>query len=241
MTSSDILKLRISNQILSDFKYEVPADVVRHMGAMQAQDYLGSLWAVALRTKNATERDIENALAERTIVRTWPMRGTLNYVAAEDVRWMLGLMAPRILKTNEKRLKRDFNLDEEVYGLSRKILMKALEGGKILARNDVYKVLDQGGVHATGSRGLHIIWHLAQEGLLCFGPRQGKQPGFVLLDEWIPNSRILDHDEALAEIALRYFRSRGPATLNDFIWWTGLTATSAKKSGGYCRSRTHQI
>lgn len=230
MDLAEILKLRLNNQILAHFKFSTPEEVVKHMGAMQAQDYLGSLWAVALRTISSTENEIEKALADKSIVRTWPMRGTLNYVAAEDVRWMLKLMSPRILTTNAKRLKRDYGLDEDVYKTCRNILVKALRGGKQLARNEVYRVLEEGGVPAIGQRGLHIIWHLAQEGLLCFGTRDGKQPSFTLLDEWIPNSRELGREESLAEIAVRYFNSRGPATVNDFVWWTGLPISAARQA-----------
>jgi hypothetical protein len=123
---------------------------------------------------------------------------------------------------------RDFEIDEVVLAKCRNILINKLQGGKKLARTEVYRVLEEGGVPATGSRGLHIIWYLAHEGLLCFGPREGKQPSFVLLDEWVPQSRELTSEEALAEIFYRYVASRGSVTLADFIWWTGLTTTSAK-------------
>jgi hypothetical protein len=230
MIPQEILNLRLSNQILLHKKFKEPAEVIMHMCAMQAQDFLGSLWAVGLRTESCTETDIEKAIANRSIVRTWPMRGTLHYVVPQDIRWMLKLMTPRILKLNAKRLKRDYDLDEAVYLQSRKILEKALQGNKQLERNNVYKVLEEEGIPATGQRGLHIIGYLAHQGILCFGERMGKQPSFVLLDEWIPQSRELSHEESLAEIALRYFTSRGPATLADFIWWTGLTSTAAKQA-----------
>lgn len=230
MLPQEIINLRLSNQILLSQKYKEPWEVVSHLCATQAQDYLGSLWAVALRTENSSELDIEKAIAAKTIVRTWPMRGTLHYVAPPDARWMLNLMARRIMQNSTKRLKRDYDIDETVLSQSRSILIKALQGGKQLARSDVYKVLEEGGIAATGQRGLHIIGQLAMEGLICFGSRMGKQPSFVLLDEWVPVSRVLTHEESLAEIALRYFKSRGPATITDFIWWTGLTASAARQA-----------
>lgn len=229
MTPQEILHLRLSNQILLQTKSS-PAEVVSHMCAMQAQDFLGSLWAIGIRTSNCSESAIEKAIAEKSIVRSWPMRGTLHFAAPQDLRWMLKLMTPRILKLNAKRVKRDYDLDETVYQKSRIILEKALQGGKQLLRNDIYRVLEEGGIPATGQRGLHIIGYLAQQGILCFGGRIGKQPSFVLLDEWIPDHRNLSREESLAEIALRYFTSRGPATLSDLIWWTGLTAAEAKQA-----------
>ncbi len=230
MLPQEIINLRLSNQLLLNNQVKSPEDVVGHMCAMQAQDYLGSLWAVALRTESSFEKDIEQAIANGKIVRSWPMRGTLHYVLPEDLKWMLKLMTPRILSGQTKRFLREFELDENALKQCRKILINKLEGGKKLARNDVYRVLEEGGIAATGQRGLHIIWYLAQEGVLCFGPREGKQPSFVLLDEWIPKSRELTTEEALSEIFYRYVASRGPVTLADFIWWTGLTTTSAKNA-----------
>lgn len=228
MLPQEIINLRLYNQLLLNNQVKSPEDVVGHMCAMQAQDYLGSLWAVAVRTQSSSEKDIEQAIADGKIVRSWPMRGTLHYVLPEDLKWMLKLMTPRILSGQTKRFLREFEIDEAVLSKCRNILINKLEGGKRLARNEVYRVLEEGGITATGQRGLHIIWYLAQEGIICFGPREGKQPAFVLLDEWIPKSRELTTEEALSEIFYRYVASRAPVTLADFIWWTGLTTTSAK-------------
>lgn len=225
---NSIIQLRLSNQLLARNTMNDPVDVVQHMCAMQAQDYLASLWAIALRTGSSAEKDIEQAIADGKIVRSWPMRGTLHFVIPGDLKWMLKLMTPRILSGQIKRFLREFEIDTQVLNRSRNILINQLSGDKRLARNDVYRVLEEGGIQANGQRGLHIIWYLAQEGTICFGPREGKQPAFVLLDEWIPHSRELTYEESLAEICYRYFASRGPAALADFIWWTGLTSSLAK-------------
>ncbi|MBO0724005.1 MAG: AlkZ family DNA glycosylase [Blastocatellia bacterium] len=223
MTSSDIANLRLRNQHIAGARSERPADVVARMGAVQAQDYLGALWAVGLRMRNAVEADIERALADRTIIRTWPMRGTLHFVAAADARWMLELMTPRIVANNAQRLLRQFDLDENAFARSKELFERALEGGKRLARTAMCKVLEEGGVSAANQRGLHILWRLAQDGVICFGAREGKQQTFALLDEWAPKAKRMPRDESLAELARRYFTSRGPATLRDFAWWSGLT------------------
>ncbi len=208
-----------------------PADVVRRLGAVQAQDYLGALWAVGLRMEpGAVEADVEAALADGSIVRTWPMRGTLHFVTAEDIRWMLALMTPRIVARNAARLKRDYGIDRDLVTRSTDLMINALQGGKRLTRDEAYAMLEANGVPAAKQRGLHLLWWISQEGHICFGPRQKKQQTFVLLDEWVPKSRVPDRDEALGELALRYFTGHGPATLHDFVWWSGLTVAEAKSA-----------
>lgn len=223
----DIARHRLHHQRIVGSSLETPAEVVRWLGAVQAQDYLGVLWAVGLRMRGATEAIVERALADRSILRTWPMRGTLHFVAAEDARWMLSLLTPRIVAAQARRLKRDHDIDDRVVGQSREVLTRALEGGKQLSREATYEALEAAGIPAKGQRGLQILWRLSQEGLLCFGPREGKQQTFVLLDEWVPDRKTLDREAALAEVARRYFLSRGPATVQDFAWWTGLAIAEA--------------
>jgi hypothetical protein len=226
MTSSDIARLRLHTQRIAGAGFEKPGDVVAWLGAVQAQDYLGALWAVGLRMRNAVEADIEQALADRTIIRTWPMRGTLHFVASADIRWMLELLTPRVVANNAQLLLRRFDLDEGAFARSKELFARALQGGRRLTRNAMYAVLEAGGVSAS-QRGRHILWRLAQDGFICFGAREGKQQTFALLDEWAPRSKRMARDESLAEIAKRYFTSHGPATLRDFAWWSGLTMADA--------------
>ena len=225
---SRIAQLRLQRQRILGGKFESPAEVVSWLGAMQAQDYASSLWAIGLRMREATQALVEQAIAERLIVRTWPMRGTLHFVAAEDVRWMSALMTPRVIAANKARLLREFELDDAVLARCRKVLVKALRDGQALTRSDLYARLDAAGIVTARQRGIHITGRLAQEGLLCLGPRAEKQPTFVLLDEWIPGSRTLDREQALAELARRYFHSHGPATVQDFVWWSGLMVKEAQ-------------
>jgi hypothetical protein len=223
----DVARLRLHNQRIAGATFEKPGDVVAWLGSVQAQDYLGALWAVGLRMRSAVEADIEQALANRTIIRTWPMRGTLHFVAAADVRWMLELLTPRVVANNAQRLLRQFGLDEAAFALSKDLVARALQGGKRLTRNATYDLLEAGGVSTAGQRGLHILWRLAQDGVICFGARDGKQQTFALLDEWAPKVKRMGRDESLAELAKRYFTSHGPATLQDFTWWSGLTTADA--------------
>jgi hypothetical protein len=227
MTNSDIARFRLHNQRIAETVFERPADVVAWLGAVQAQDYLAALWAIGLRMRNAVEADIERALADRTIIRTWPMRGTLHFVAAADARWMLELLTPRVVANIAQTFLRQFDLDESAFARSKELFERALQGGKRLTRTAMYKVLEEGGVSTAGQRGRHVLWRLAQDGCICFGARKGKQQTFALLDEWAPNAKRMSRDESLAEIAKRYFTSRGPATLRDFAWWSGLRMADA--------------
>ena len=220
---SPIARLRLQRQRIAGGKLESPAEVVSWFGAMQAQDYASALWAIGLRTQGATLESVEQAIVDRRIVRTWPMRGTLHFVAAEDVRWMSALMTPRVIAANQARLLREFELDDAVLSRSRKVLVKALRDGKRLTRSEAYATLESAGIATARQRGIHITGRVAQEGLLCLGPRADKQPTFVLLDEWISTHRAMEREQGLAELARRYFHSHGPATLQDFAWWSGLT------------------
>jgi len=227
MTSSLIARHRLSNHLLDGARFDRPGDVVGWMGLIQAQDYRAALWAIGQRMQCATEAGIEQALADRSIVRTWPARGTLHFVAAEDVRWMLELLAPRVIARTARRY-RQLGLDDATFDRSRQVFIEALQGGKQLSRDGMYRVLESAHISPAGQRGIHILSRLAQEGLICFGARDGKQQTFVLLPEWAPAAQTKATGEALAELARRYFTSHGPATLQDFVWWSGLATSDAR-------------
>ena len=223
----DVVGRRLASQQLARPAFETAAELVRYMGAVQAQDYRGSLWAVGLRLAGTTESEIEAAIAARAIVRTWPMRGTLHFAPAEDVRWMLQLLASRVIAQSAGR-NRALGLDGAALSRSARLLTRALEGGRSLTRPEAYETLRRGGISPEDQRGLHVLWYLSQQGLLCQGALQNRQHTFVLLDEWIPRSASLSREAALATLATRYFSSHGPATLRDFTWWSGLLQTEAR-------------
>jgi hypothetical protein len=231
MISKDIALQRLVNQQIAQPTCAHPSEVVAWLGAVQAQDYLGALWALGLRTPGATEPTVEQALVAKTIVRTWPMRGTIHFVAAADVRWMVELLAPRVVQRAKSRYAQ-LGLDEAVISASAEAIARALEGGKQMERNVLYQVLEQANIATGDSRGLHILGRLAHDRVLCYGARSGKQPTFALLDEWAPHAKSLPRDEALATLALRYFTSHAPATVRDFMWWSGLTTKEVKAGLG---------
>ena len=226
MNRVDIALLRLANQRIVVHKYESPAQVVRELCAVQAQDYPGALWSVALRTHGATHADVEAAIARREIIRTWPMRGTLHFVAPEDVRWMLKLMTPRVLSGAAAR-ERQLELDATVFAKGFAIFEKELANGPV-QRKTLLAALDAAGIVTANQRGYHIMWRAAQQGLICLGPMDGKQPTYVLLDNWIPNGRSLSREESLAEIVIRYVTSHGPVRLEDIMNWTKLNKTDIK-------------
>jgi hypothetical protein len=215
-------RTRLANQHISKQRFTDPADVVRWHGAVQAQDYLAGLWAVGLRAKGATEASVEEAVARRAIVRTWPMRGTLHFVAAPDIRWMTRLLTPRVIAGAKSRY-RQLGMDDSTFASAARVAERALAGGKVVRRDALYRIWNDAGIATHDARGLHLLGFLSQTGLLCFGPRDGKQQTFTLLEEWLPEARLLERDVALGELARRYFASHGPATIHDFEWWSGLT------------------
>ena len=227
MKSSDIIRYRLYNQQIAGTKFHRPEEIVEGLGALQAQDYPGGLWGVGLRLPGSTLVEIEKALIDRKIIRTWPMRGTLHFVPAQDARWMLDLLTPRVIRRSARRYK-ELGLNDEIFRRSEGLISQELVGGRQQTREALYDVLARGGINPEGQRSYHILGYLAQKGVICLGAREGKQRTFVLFDEWVAESRRLERDEALTEIARRYFTSHGPATLQDFVWWTGLAAAEAK-------------
>lgn len=225
----DIAQWRLYSQHVAQADFATPEAVVEHLVAMQAQDYPGALWSIGLRTQHATFESIENAIRDRKIIRTWPMRGTLHFVTARDARWITKLCGPRKLRSTASR-ERALDLNEAVFQKASDIISATLSEGKIATRSSLLDTLEDAGISTKNQRGYHILWNLSQRGLLCFGPHQGKQPTFVLLDEWLPQ-RPNDPtgNDALGELARRYFTSHGPATIKDFAGWTGLTLSDSKK------------
>jgi hypothetical protein len=205
-----------------------PAATVRHLLAVQAQDFAGASWSVGLRTPGSTDAAIERSLAEGTIVRSWPMRGTLHFVAPDDLGWMLSLTAARTIRSAAGR-HRDLGLAEADFERARDTAVERLSGGRALTRDALLALFVEAGVDVAGQRGIHLIQRLSQWGVLVYGPLAGKQHTFALLDEWVPNPRRLERDEALGEFAARYFAGHGPATVRDFAWWSSLTLGDARR------------
>jgi hypothetical protein len=227
MTSADIAALRLYAQHVAQADFTSAEQVVSWMGAMQAQDYAGALWSVALRTSNLTQADVEQAIKDRKIVRSWPMRGTLHFMSAKDAKWMVNLLAPRVIAASKSR-RAQLEIDEPLLIKVQSLFEKSLSGGKCLSRPKMMAILEEAGISTANQRGYHLLVHFAQTGLICFGPHEGKQPTFVLMDEWLPETPIYTREEALAELARRFFISHGPATIHDFAGWANITLGDAR-------------
>jgi hypothetical protein len=226
-TSTQIVRSRLANQLLGPTRAQTPRAVVQALAALQAQDYQSALWAIGLRTRGATLAEVERAFATREIVRSWPLRGTLQIVLAEDLPWMLALTSARRLAATKRR-HAELELTPRQLARAEALLLDALRGGKCVTREALLALWERHKISTQGQRGYHMLVHAALHGVICFGPRQGNQDTFVLLDEWVPKPRKLAGDEALAELARRYFASRAPASAADFAWWAGLTLGQAK-------------
>ncbi len=232
----EISLLRIVAQRLAGPRPDTPAEVVRRLTAAQAQDFPGALTSVALRTTTRDRAAVVAALDRGEVVRSWPMRETLHLVAAEDLLWMLRLLAPRALAKAAAR-RAELGLDEATVERARTLALDALAGGRRLRRDELVAVWRDGGVDTTGQRGYHLLGHLAQTGTLCLGPIDDGGQLVVRTDEWIPRPRLPEREEALCELAGRYFRGHGPATLADFVRWTGLTTGDARAGVAAARPR----
>ncbi len=228
MNKDDITGSRLFSQHIAKADFSTAEQVVSWMGAIQAQDYAGALWSIALRSNDLSLTDIEAAIERGEIVRTWPMRGTLHFVAAKDVRWMVKLLAPRATQKASTRRK-SLGVTPEVIDRCIAILSDALKGKQYLSRSDILALFEAAGIQTSDQRGNHILRLLAELGFICFGPHIGKQPSFALFDDWVPKSPEPTRDEALKILVIRYFKSHGPATENDFANWAGLTLGDTRR------------
>jgi hypothetical protein len=228
MLASEIARQRLVHQGVSRPVFEHPAEVVGWLGAVQAQDYAGAKWAVAQRTKGiVSDAAMDELFAEGAILRTHLLRPTWHFVTPADIRWLLDLTAARVHILNGTYY-RKLALDDTTFERSHAALFKALQGGMQLTRPEVAAVLRQAGIATDDMRFTYLMMHAELEGVVCSGARRGKQFTYALLDERAPQAKRLDRDEALAELVRRYMMSHGPATLKDFVWWSGLTLADAR-------------
>lgn len=237
----DFALQRLKNQYIESDKFTEIEEVVKWMGAIQAQDYQQALWAIGKRMHSTTTiKDIESAIKERKILRTWPMRGTIHFVPAQDAKWMLHLSREKMLAKSRRR-REQLELNEEVMTYCVNLFSNTLQGNNRYTRDQMMNLLESSGISTKSQRGYHILWYAAQIGLICHGPMQETQQTFVLLDEWVPNSKTFSRNEAIVELAKRYFTSHGPATIQDFAWWSGLTIKEAKIGIELIKPAIHSI
>lgn len=229
MTAEEIISMRLVNQLLINAQFSRPEEVVKWLVAMQAQEYAMAKWAIGLRLPGLRESDVEQAFNSGAILRTHLMRPTWHFVAPEDIRWLLKLTAPRVHTVNAY-MYRQCDLDKKVLNRCNDHLSKFLQGGKHLTRNEIKALLAQKKIYAEGPRLSYIMMYAELEGIICSGPRKGKQFTYALLDERVTKVKSIHRDEALVQFTSRYFTSRGPASVRDFVSWSGLTVKDAKEA-----------
>jgi hypothetical protein len=230
MTIPEIPLLRLNNQGLARPHFSDPAQVVSWLGAVQAQDFAAVKWALGLRLQGApADAAVERAFNAGDFLRTHVMRPTWHFVAPADLRWLLALTAPRVHAVNAAYYRKN-GLDDDTLRRSRAVIEQALHGGQALTRDELRDALERSGIPTQGGQRMaYLVMHAELEGVLCSGPRRGRQFTYMLLDERVPPFPALPHDEALAELVRRYFTSHGPADARDFAWWSGLTVADARR------------
>lgn len=219
---------RLRNQHLIAPVFPHPAQALQWLVAVQAQDFAGAKWALGMRSRAATDDDIEQAFTDGAILRTHLLRPTWHFVTPTDIHWLLALTAPRVHAANASSY-RKLELDHDLFKRSQRILVHVLRGRNFLTRDELRGVLAAGGITTAGQlRMSYLMMHAELDGVVCSGPRRGKQFTYALLEERAPQPTLLDRDAAVVELARRYFQSRGPATVQDFAKWSGLTVTEAR-------------
>jgi hypothetical protein len=226
---AEITRTRLRQQLITRQPFYTAEEVVSWLGAVQAQDYLAAKWAVGLRTPGLNDAAIHQAVCDGAILRTHVLRPTWHFVTPADIRWMVALTAPRVrlaLTANDRRL----NIDEAFLARAYDLLTAAMQGGRQLTRAEISPLLRQAGIALDPQLRLgQIMIHAELDGLVCSGAWRGKQATYALLDERVPAAKTRSREESLVGLTRRYFTSRGPATLRDFSWWSGLTVADAKE------------
>lgn len=240
MAAHLIPALRLHNQKIHHNSFKTPEALVTHLGAVQAQDYPMSKWALGLRLGNTNDAAIEAALDAGELVRTHVLRPTWHIVSGQDVRWMLALSGQHI-KASAASRDRDLGIDAALYTRTNDLIAKALEGGKHLTREEVMQEIEKGGVPTDSSRAVHFMMSAEVDGIVCNGIMRRKQHTYALLDEKIKPGPMLNREEALTALAERYFSSHAPATLADFHWWSGLPMPDARKGLESIKSQLHSF
>lgn len=228
LDGSAIARRRLANQHLIGKPIGSMVEAVEWFGAVQAQDYHGAKWGLAQRMAPATtEAALDKIFDAGKLIRTH-VRPTWHLVTPQDLRWMLDLTAARVQMQCAGR-HRDLELDPKTLAKSVRVMTKALSDSNHLTRNELADLLVRAGISPDGQRMPYMLMNAELEQHICSGPRKGKQLTYALLDERVPPTKPRGRVEALALLALRYFRSHGPATAHDFAWWSGLTVKDARE------------
>jgi len=223
----NISTLRSFNQQITNPKFKSANEIASCMGALQAQDYAMSKWALGIRLQNSTEAAINMEFNSGNIIRTHLLRPTWHIVSSKDIYWISSLTAPRIkasLKFRDKQL----GLTDIIYHKCHRILEKSLRDSNHQTREALILELKKSKIDVEENRASHIFLRAELDGIICSGKQKEGKPTYAILEEWVPEHNKTHREEALKELAKRYFTSRGPALIQDFTWWSGLSLRDVK-------------
>lgn len=241
MQADRIARQRLQNQRITRVVPSGAADVVAWFGAMQGQEYGPAKWALAVRLPpGATDAAIDRAVNQGRILRTHVLRPTWHFVRPADIRWMLELTAPHVHRAMSS-YRRQLGLDADTMVRAAAIFERALRDGQLLTRAELGMQLERAGLPAKSAQLAHLAMYAELEGVICSGPRRGKQFTYALLADRAPQARRLPRDHAAAELARRFLRSHGPATIRDFVWWSGLKTADAQRAFEMIRAKSAHV
>lgn len=228
-TKPELAPLRLHSSHLIGAPLASPEAAVKWFGAVQAQDFAGAKWGLAQRIRNADDARVEDAFERGAVLRTHVLRPTWHFVHPGDIRFLLQLSRDRIKRVMAP-YDRKLSIDAPLVRKSQRVFEKALSGRQFLTREELAERLAGVGIEASGQRLGHLAMHAELDCVIVSGPRQGKQFTYALFDERVPETKARKREEALADLAERYFQSHGPAKAQDFAWWAGLTVNDAKRA-----------
>jgi hypothetical protein len=229
MTLNEISEVRLISQKVASPEFNTPKEIVSWMGAMQAQDYYMAKWAIGVRLQDTTDKIVQAAIDKGEILRIHVLRPTWHFIPADDIYWMLELSRTKI-KSSFKSRDKELELTDTIIAKSQSILEKLLSDISAVTRDEISEGFTRAGIRTDANRLSHILIHAELTGLVCSGPIKEKKLTYSLLSIRVPAKKDIPRDEALARLAGKYFRSRCPATLEDFIWWSNLSATEARNA-----------
>jgi hypothetical protein len=237
----EIAAERLHNQFIARRLRADPARLVARLGAVQAQEYPFAKWGLALRLAGEqTDAGIDAACDAGRILRTHVLRPTWHFVARDDIRWMLELTGPRVQRT-VTRYTRRVGIDAATLRRAATMFERALAGGASLTRADLGARLARRGIALSAPHLAFVTMYAELEGIVCSGPRRGRQFTYALVSDRAPAAARLPRDEALSTLTRRYYTSHGPATIRDFVWWSGLTVADTRRGLDMNRAKRQTI
>jgi hypothetical protein len=228
MKPDEISRMRCKNQQVVGSRLSSAEEVSKWMVALQAQDYIMSKWAFGIRVPDSTEEMINNEIDAGRIIRTHVLRPTWHFISADDIYWLIAI-SHRHIRNSMSYREKQLELSDDIFSVCNRILEKSLRDNNHKTREELISELLEEKIRVDENRASHIFMRAEIEGIICSGKQKKGKITYALISDRVPFKRSqLSHEEALKELGYRYFKSRGPATLKDFVWWSGLSAGESR-------------